>query len=193
MKLTRYLPIVALLGLSATSMAEDEPPPREQQQQQQQQWDRGTGSQRGEAYRVRSHVIPTLAGIEAADKAVGVLHELSGSYQFSQNDAQDSLSLARQALDMALDRAASLQDTEGLSRNARAELDRATRSLRQARTSLRQMNQQIGERGRRMPMDRAERIREEARSVHEDLSQAEDSIERIARAYDIPTDLEFRD
>ncbi len=191
MKLTRYLPIVALLGLSATSMAEDEPPPRAQQQQQ--QWNRGTGSQHGEAYRVRSHVIPTLAGIEAADKAVGVLYELSGSYQFSQNDAQDSLSLARQALDMALDRAASLQDTEGLSRNARAELERATRSLRQARTSLRQMNQQIGERGGRMPMDRAERIREQARNVHEDLSQAEDSIERIARAYDVPTDLEFRD
>lgn len=190
MKLTRYLPIVALLGMSATSMAEDEPPPSPQQQQ----WNRGGAPQRGdrEASRVRSHVIPTLAGIEAADKAVGVLYELAGSYQFGQNDAQDSLSLARQALDMALDRAAALQDTEGLARNARDELDRATRSLRQARTGLREMNQQIGERRGRMPMDRAERIREQARNVHEDLSQAEDSVERIARAYDIPTDLEFR-
>lgn len=187
MKLTRYLPIVALLGISATSMAEDEPPPR-------QQWERGGQQQFGdrEASRVRSDVIPTLAGIEAADKAVAVLYELSGSYRFDRNDAQDSLSLARQALDMALDRASALQDNEGLSHNARAELDRATRSLRQARMGLREINQQVGQRRGRMPMDRAQRIREQARNVHEDLSQAESSISRIARAYDVPTDLEFR-
>lgn len=185
MTLIRYLPIVALLGMSAPGVVQAQPPPRAQ-------WERGQPPANREASRVRAHVIPALAGIEAADKAVGVLYELSGSYQFGQNDAQDALSLARQALDMALDRAAALQDSAGLSRNARDELDRATRSMRQARTSLRQINQQIGERRGRMAMDRAERIREQARDVHEDLSQAEDSVERIARAYDIPTDLEFR-
>ncbi len=185
MKVTGWLPVLAVLGISATTMADDPEPQRDREVR------RDVGAR--ELSGVHANVVPAIAGIEAADKAVAVLYELAGGEGLRQKDAQDTVALARQALDMALDRAAALDNVRGLSRDARTQLDRATRSLRQARTTLRRIDEQVGNRQARVPLDRAQRLRDQAGSMHEDLSDAEDSIERIAKAYDVPTDLEFGD
>ena len=70
MKVTGWLPVLAVLGISATTMADDPEPQRDREVR------RDVGAR--ELSGVHANVVPAIAGIEAADKAVAVLYELAG-------------------------------------------------------------------------------------------------------------------
>lgn len=142
------------------------------------------------ASNVQSHVVPAVAGIQSADKAAAVLFELSGNEQLRQKDAQMTVDLAQRALAMALNRAEALEDMKGLSSDAKSEADRATTALREARTTLRKIDKQVG--AKKMSPKQAEQLRVQVKDLHEDLTAAENAVEQIAKAYDVPIELEFR-
>jgi hypothetical protein len=144
------------------------------------------------ASRIQAHVMPMIAGIESADKAAAVVYELSGGNQLLQSDVQTAVDLARQALTLAHDRAVALDKLAGLSDNARVEIARAQMKLQEARTTVQKIDQKVAKKQARVARNHAEMLREQAKDVHDDLVEAEKAIEQVARAYDIPTDLEFR-
>jgi hypothetical protein len=141
------------------------------------------------AARIEAHVIPVVAGIQSADKAAAVLFELSDNQRLVQKDAQRAVDLAQQGISMALDRAKALDTMDGLSTDAKSEADRAAEKLRDARTTLRQLDKQIG--NKRLSQDKAQQVREHAKELHDDLIEAENAIRQVAKAYDVATDLEF--
>ncbi len=183
MKSMRSLPIILALALPVVAAAEGDTRGKSDRSMKQKSADKSA--------KINAHVIPIVAGIESADKATGVLYELAGSEQLTQKQAQETVELAQDALDLALDRATALDDVAGLSSDAKNEAERATTRLRDARSSLQDLEEQVSQKRTRVSRDDAERIREQAADIHENLSEAEDAIERIARAYDVPTDLEF--
>lgn len=148
----------------------------------------GTEIPKEQAMRVKTHVIGAVAGIEAADKAAAALYELAGTEQLQRKDAQKTVQLAKQGLDMALTRAQALDGMRELSSDARSEATTATNKLKEARTTLQRMEKQVAAKMTRNDM---EQLREHAQDLHTSLSNAENSVERIAKAYDVATDLEL--
>lgn len=144
-----------------------------------------------EMVRVRAHIVPTVAGIEAADKAVAALYELAGDEQLRPEDARRTIALAKQALAMSTDRLSDLEDMSGLSSDAKSEAESAATKLKDARTTISRLERQIGKRNATISRNTTEQIRSHAKDLHDDLSEAESSVENVAKAYDVPTDLEF--
>lgn len=180
MKATHWLPIVLALALpSAVSAGDDTKMEKDT-----------TATTDKAASHVQSHVIPAVAGIQSADKAAAVLYGLSGNEQLRPKDAQTTIDLAQRALAMALNRAEALDDVTGLSSDAKTQATRATTSLREARTTLRKIDKQVGT--KKMTPRQAEQLKEQVKDLHEDLSEAENAVEQVAKAYDVPIELEFR-
>jgi hypothetical protein len=182
MKTSRWFVLVLALALPSAVDADD---------------DKGTTDERMNkdkrdkaATHVQTHIVPAIAGIQSADKAAAVLYELSGNEQLRQKDAQVTVNLAHQALTMAINRADALDDVVGLSSDAKTEAARASTALRQARMTLRKLDKRIG--GKKWTPNEAEEIRVQVKDLHEDLSNAENAVEQIAKAYDVPIELEFR-
>lgn len=139
---------------------------------------------------VESHVVPAIAGIQSADKATAVLYQLATSEQLDPKDAQRAIDLAQQALALALNRAEALDGMRGISDNAQNQAERAKVALREARATLRTVDKQVGT--KKLSLEKAEQLQAHANEIHEDLSKAEAAMESIAKAYDVPVDLEFR-
>lgn len=142
------------------------------------------------ASHVQSHVVPAVAGIQSADKAAAVLYELSGNEQLRQKDAQATIDLAQRALTLALNRTEALDDMDDISDDAESQAERATVALREARMTLRKIDKQVG--GKKLSPKQAEQLRAQVKDVHDDLIDAENAVEQIAKAYDVPIELEFR-
>ncbi len=142
-----------------------------------------------DAMKLRSHVLPAVAGIEAADKAIGALYELTSEDTINVRDVRETVALARQAITLATDRADSLNAMTSLSDDADSEADRASTKLEEARTTLVRIDKQL-KKGK-LSRNQIEQVHEAARDVHQDLSDASNAVERVAKAYDVPTDFEF--
>lgn len=186
MKATRWLPIVLALALPSVVSADDD---------MKSATDKGmekdtTAKKEKAASHVQSHVIPAVAGIQSADKAAAVLYDLSGNEQLRPKDAQTTVDLAQRALTMALNRAEALDDVAGLSSDAKSETARATTALREARTTLRKIDKSVGT--KKLTPKQTELLKEQVKDLHEDLSDAENAVEQVAKAYDVPIELEFR-
>jgi hypothetical protein len=185
MKVVRWFPIALALALPATAVADNKGDDRPAQK------DMKSKTADKEASHVQSHVVPAIAGIEAADKAAAALYELSGGEQLDQKDAKETVKLARQNIQFALDRAEALSGMKTLSSDAKSEAKRATMKLREARETLTKLDKQVNKKQARISRNDSEMIREQAKDLHTDLSDAENAVERVAKAYDVPTDLEF--
>ncbi len=137
---------------------------------------------------VKAHLVPAIAGIESADKAAAALYELSSAEQINRQDAQRTVQLAQQALNLAYGRTQALGNMKGLSSDARSEVDAAEAKLRDARQTLSQLQKEVGAGTRTEDM---KQIQDHAKTLHGDLSDAQKSVDRIAKAYDVSTKLEF--
>lgn len=137
---------------------------------------------------VKAHVVPTIAGIEAADKAAAALYHLSSGEELNRQDAQRTVQLAQQGLNLAYNRTQALGDMKDLSSDARSEVDAAETKLRDARQTLSKLQKKVGT---RIKTEDMEQIRDHAQNLHTNLSDAEASVDRVAKAYDVSTDLEF--
>lgn len=142
-----------------------------------------------ETVKLRAHVVPAVAGIEAADKAIGALYELTSEDTINVRDVRDTVSLARQGISLAMDRAESLNAMTTLSEDADSEADRASTKLKEARTTLIRVEKQL-KKGK-LSANQVEQIHAAARDMHADLSDASNAVEKVAKAYDVPTDFEF--
>jgi hypothetical protein len=185
MRLTRWFTLALALATPAVALAEGEKSERKAMDEKSKQ------KSEQDTVHVRSHVVPAVAGIQAADKAVAALFELSGEAQLDPADARRTVMLAKQGLTMAIERTNALDDKVDLSSDAQNEADRATTKLREARTTLTRLENRIGKKQARISRNAMEEIRENAKDLHSDLSDAENAVERVAKAYDVPTDLEF--
>ena len=85
---------------------------------------------------MKSHLIPVVAGIEAADKGVAALYELAGAEELDRKDAQAAIQLADEGLEMAFTRVQTLNRMKNLSEDAKSEADNAMTKLKDARASL---------------------------------------------------------
>lgn len=142
-----------------------------------------------ETVKLRAHVVPAVAGIEAADKAIGALYELTSEETINVRDVRDTVALARQGITLATDRAESLNAMETLSDDADSEADRAMTKLKEARTTLVRIEKQLKK--SQLSPNQIEQVHEAARDMHQDLSDASNAVEKVAKAYDVPTDFEF--
>ena len=142
-----------------------------------------------ETVKLRAHVVPAVAGIEAADKAIGAIYELTSEETIDVRDVRDTVSLARQGISLAMDRAESLNGMSSLSEDADSETARAMTKLGDARTTLVRMEKQL-KKGK-LSATQIEQIHAAARDLHNDLSDASNAVEKVAKAYDVPTDFEF--
>jgi hypothetical protein len=142
-----------------------------------------------ERVHVKNHIVPAMAGLEAADNALAAIFELAGTGNLDQKDARNAVKLAQHGLTMAIDDASSLNKMRGLSEDAQSEADRAVTTLRDARTKLQRIDNQVGR--KTFSRNAVEQIRDQAKELHSDFSDAENALERVAKAYDVPTDLEF--
>lgn len=176
MQSLRWLSVVFVVALPSLAAANDE--------------DMKNKPSSDNAVQVQSHVVPAIAGIESADNLTAVLYELASNPQQRQKDAQMTIDLAQRALGLALDRAEALDGMKGLSDDAQEQAQQATMKLREARVMMRSIDKQVG--GKKLTPKQSEIVRSQAKELHDDLSAAEESIERIAKAYDVPTELEFR-
>ena len=181
MQSLRWLSVVFAIALPSLAIADDDDA----------RDDDSSGMMKNKAAtQVQSHVVPAIAGIESADKLTAVLYELASNPQQRQKDAQMTIDLAQRALGMALDRAEALDDIAGLSNDAKEQAEQAAMKLREARVMMRSIDKQVG--GKKLTPKQSEIVRSQAKELHDDLSAAEESMERIAKAYDVPTELEFR-
>jgi hypothetical protein len=192
MKVIRWFTIAAALSMPSTLLAQgaqerpmEEQPPQQQGQEQQEK------KSQAEMDKVKAHVVPAVTGIQVADKAVSALHELAGAEQLDKKDAQKTVQLAEDGIQMALTRTQALNKMEGLSAEAKSEADSAMKTLREARTNLKAIQKKVQTKQARIPRKDIEQIREQAKNLHQSLSDAESSVEQVAKAYDVPTDLEM--
>lgn len=189
MKIIRWITIAAALSMPSTLLAqgaqeppmEEQPPPQPEPEKKSQ----------AEMDKVKAHVVPAVTGIQVADKAVSGLHELAGAEQLDKKDAQKTVKLAEDGIQMALTRTQALNKMKGLSADAKTEADSAMKTLKEARATLRQIQKKVRTMQARIPQKDLAQIREQAKTLHQNLTDAESSVEQVAKAYDVPTDLEM--
>lgn len=206
MKLKSWLLALAITTVPSLALAEDEPKPTETTEEEttetkttetKETTDTTMKEEEAEQekkdekmVRVRAHIVPAVAGIEAADKAVAALYELSGDEQLRPQDARRTVALAKQGLAMSIERINALEDVADLSDDAKSEANRASTKLQEAKTTVTRLEKQISKKGT-ISRNTAEQIRSDAKDLHTDLSDAGNAVEQVAKAYDVPTDLEF--
>jgi flagellar hook-basal body complex protein FliE len=192
MKVIRWFTFALALSLPSTLLADEmkdeekeitETEPEERAKETTEAEDRDTA-------RVKSHLIPVVAGIEAADKGVAALYELAGGEEIDRKDAQAAVRLADEGLEMAFTRVQSLNKMKNLSEDAKSEADNAMTKLKDARTALNRIEKQVNKK-QAISRNQVEQLREDAKDLHSVLSDAENSVEQVAKAYDVSTDLEL--
>jgi hypothetical protein len=129
-----------------------------------------------------------IAGIEAADKAAATVYELAALEKMDGKDARQAIQLAKQGIDLAHERAKRLGGMKTLSDDARSEANTLTVRLDDARTTVQQLDKESAR--HHSPRRHGADPRAGA-ELHDTLTEAERAAERIARAYDVSTDLEF--
>ena len=185
MKITRYLNLMILFTLAAPSMAlaqgtPTKAPPEQAAVEAKRQGD------------VKGYILPIVAGIKSAKMSAAVLHELSTTEPFERADARKTAELAEQAVRIAHERAQELHDMKGLTAEARAQADSATKQLKEARASVERIQRQVGVVEGVFRRDEADNVRNESMRLNAQLADAERAIGRIADAYHVSTNLDLR-
>jgi len=168
-------------------MPQDQQQMPQDQMQQQGQMQQGQMSQ--QAQMISSHVVPTIAGIETADTAAAALYNMAGSGQkLDRKAVQNTVQLAQQGIQIAMTRAQALQKVKGLSQEDKDQANNVVQSLKQARTTVQQLQKKAG-----MAQDpnAMEQIRQQTMDLHNNLDQAQSAVEQIAKTHQVPTELEF--
>jgi hypothetical protein len=168
-------------------------PPDQQQQGQmpqgQQQGQMQQGQMSEQAQLISSHVVPTIAGIESADTAAAALYNMAGSGQkLDRKAVENTVQLAQQGIQIAMTRVQSLQKVKGLSQEDKDQANNVVQSLKQARTTVQQLQKKAGT---AKDPNAMEQIRQQTMELHNNLDQAQNAVEQIAKTHQVPTELEF--
>lgn len=188
MKTPRFLIIAFVLATPSMVMAqgtpvETQPPQGAEAKQQQIEAKKQT--------EVKGHVLPIIAGIKSAKMSAAVLHELAVTEPFERRGARGIAELAEQAVRISRERAEHLRDLKGLSAEARTEAEKATKKLKEARSSVERIQRQVGIMEAPLRQNEAESVRNESVRLHAELSDSEKAIEKIADIYQVSTNLDF--
>lgn len=203
MKAFRSWTVALALSTPAIVFAQGQPgqqqPPGQQQQQmpqdqqmppdQMQQGQMQQGQMSQQAQMISSHVVPTIAGIETADTAAAALYNMAGTGQkLDRKAVQNTVQLAQQGIQIAMTRAQALQKVKGLSQEDKDQANNVVQSLKQARTSVQQLQKKASAATNQAAM---EQLRQHTMDLHNNLDQAQSAVEQIAKSHQVPTELEF--
>jgi glucose/arabinose dehydrogenase len=169
-------------------MEEQLPPPMEEESQQPEPLrEQGTYETQttDSKNKVKKQVLPAKAGIDAAEGAVNALHQMAEGEQFDPRDGRKSLELAREGIGMALERTQKLTNVAGLSDESKADARNVHSKLREARTTLEQIDKRMKQAKTPLAEKEREQLGEHMKDLQSDLSDARSSLQEVATAHDI--------
>lgn len=195
MQTIRYLMVAFSLAIPATALAQAAPQQPEQQQPAPQQ----AAPQQPvpsmqvapkQLAEIKGNILPIQAGIESTRASAYVLRSLATTEPFERKDARKTAEIANQAAKVAYQSAEDLSKMKGLSAEALAQAQLAAGKLKEVRSTIDQIEGQIGIIEGAFVKNDAENVRNLAARLLEDLDSAQRATQNVANIYQVSTKLD---
>jgi hypothetical protein len=182
MRLTRYLTMAFALALPSHAFAQDAPskPPETQPPDAKKQAE------------AKGNLMPVIAGIESAQTSAKALQELAGTEPFERRDARKTAQIAEQGAKVAHERAEDLAKMKGLPPEAREEAKAAAKKLKEARSTIKHIQREVGTIEGHFHRDQAKSVADLSAKLTTELEDARRSIQKVADTYGVSMDLQER-
>lgn len=200
MQTIRYLMVALSVAVPATALAQAAPQQPEQQQAAPQQPapQQAVPQQPAPSMQVapkqlaeiKGNILPIQAGIESTRASAYVLRSLAMTEPFERKDARKTAEIANQAAKVAHQSAEDLSKMKGLSAEAQAQAQLAAGKLKEVRSTIDQIEGQIGIIEGAFVKNDAENVRNLAARLLEELDSAQRATQNVANIYQVSTKLD---
>lgn len=200
MQTIRYLIVALSVAVPATALAQAAPQQPEQQQAAPQQPapQQAVPQQPAPSMQVapkqlaeiKGNILPIQAGIESTRASAYVLRSLAMTEPFERKDARKTAEIANQAAKVAHQSAEDLSKMKGLSAEAQAQAQLAAGKLKEVRSTIDQIEGQIGIIEGAFVKNDAENVRNLAARLLEELDSAQRATQNVANIYQVSTKLD---
>ena len=200
MQTIRYLMVALSVAVPATALAQAAPQQPEQQQAAPQQPAPQQAAPQQPApsmqvapkqlAEIKGNILPIQAGIESTRASAYVLRSLAMTEPFERKDARKTAEIANQAAKVAHQSAEDLSKMKGLSAEAQAQAQLATGKLKEVRSTIDQIEGQIGIIEGAFVKNDAENVRNLAARLLEELDSAQRATQNVANIYQVSTKLD---
>ncbi len=200
MQTIRYLMVALSVAVPATALAQATPQQPEQQQAAPQQPAPQQAAPQQPApsmqvapkqlAEIKGNILPIQAGIESTRASAYVLRSLAMTEPFERKDARKTAEIANQAAKVAHQSAEDLSKMKGLSAEAQAQAQLAAGKLKEVRSTIDQIEGQIGIIEGAFVKNDAENVRNLAARLLEELDSAQRATQNVANIYQVSTKLD---
>lgn len=200
MQTIRYLIVALSVAVPATALAQAAPQQPEQQQAAPQQPAPQQAAPQQPApsmqvapkqlAEIKGNILPIQAGIESTRASAYVLRSLAMTEPFERKDARKTAEIANQAAKVAHQSAEDLSKMKGLSAEAQAQAQLAAGKLKEVRSTIDQIEGQIGIIEGAFVKNDAENVRNLAARLLEELDSAQRATQNVANIYQVSTKLD---
>ena len=200
MQTIRYLMVALSVAVPATALAQAAPQQPEQQQATPQQPTPQQAAPQQPApsmqvapkqlAEIKGNILPIQAGIESTRASAYVLRSLAMTEPFERKDARKTAEIANQAAKVAHQSAEDLSKMKGLSAEAQAQAQLAAGKLKEVRSTIDQIEGQIGIIEGAFVKNDAENVRNLAARLLEELDSAQRATQNVANIYQVSTKLD---
>ncbi|HMY17166.1 MAG TPA: hypothetical protein PKA58_12660 [Polyangium sp.] len=200
MQTIRYLMVALSVAVPATALAQAAPQQPEQQQAAPQQPAPQQAAPQQPApsmqvapkqlAEIKGNILPIQAGIESTRASAYVLRSLAMTEPFERKDARKTAEIANQAAKVAHQSAEDLSKMKGLSAEAQAQAQLAAGKLKEVRSTIDQIEGQIGIIEGAFVKNDAENVRNLAARLLEELDSAQRATQNVANIYQVSTKLD---
>jgi len=140
---------------------------------------------------VKGHVVPILAGIDAAQLSAAALFQLATPAPTDNKHVRRTAELAEQAVKLAHEEAEELGELDGLYADARTQAKAVAKKLEQAKASVDRIQRQVGVIEGAFRRDDARMIQDDAKRLKMQLSDAKHAARELAGRYNVMTRVDF--